>query len=175
MCSVDDLCFAGVAETLERPTALWGGEPQRLSSRASVLKRRSESREFVATLSCAPRDASASLRRSHAHANQMIDMRGAVTPLAVACAKRDLEAEPVRLIISSRPVLLIRCERLARLCVLMNPILPGARSIGTWPAYASLSVLWTEFSVPNLPQKHGERPNRQEITDRNSACDAVNH
>jgi hypothetical protein len=95
----------------------------------------------VATQSCAPRDAFAPLRRSQPHVNQTIDMRGAVTPLAVARLKRALKAEPVCPILSSRFVLLIRCERLARLCVLMNPILPGARSTRTWPAYASLRVL----------------------------------
>ena len=31
-------------------------------------------------------------------------------------------------------VQLERCQRFSRLCVLMNPILPGSRSIRTWPA-----------------------------------------
>jgi hypothetical protein len=59
---------------------------------------------------------------------------GAVPPLALAQArgatgKRLLSAE-----ILARSVQLVRCQRFSRLCVLMNPILPGSRSIRTWPA-----------------------------------------
>jgi len=58
-------------------------------------------------------------------------------PFAIASPKRVPKSEPVSPSLASRFVLWTRCVRLARLCVLMNPILPGARSNGTWPAFAS--------------------------------------
>jgi hypothetical protein len=56
--------------------------------------------------------------KNHAHANQMIDMSGAVIPLAVN----------QRCQTSARPISVAEVVRLARLCVLifLNPILPGA-------------------------------------------------
>jgi len=35
----------------------------------------------------------------------------------------------------ARSMQVLRCQRLSRFCVLMNPILPGSRfHLGTWPA-----------------------------------------
>jgi hypothetical protein len=68
---------------------------------------------------------------------------GAVPPLASARPFRAPKEKPESSNISARFVLSFRCQRLARLCVLMNPILPGAWSIGTWPAFASSETLGT--------------------------------
>jgi hypothetical protein len=59
---------------------------------------------------------------------------GAVPPLAVTqlrCATGEAMVCPNN---SVRSVQLMRCQRFSRLCVPMNPILPGSRSIRTWPA-----------------------------------------
>ena len=48
----------------------------------------------------------------------------------------DKDPSPRILEVSARCVQLVRCQRFSRLCVLMNPILPGSRSIRTWPAIA---------------------------------------
>jgi hypothetical protein len=71
----------------------------------------------------------------------MIDMRGAVSPAAAACPKHIAKTELVCSITPSRSVLSIRRVRLARLCVLMNPILPGARSIGDLAGFRILGIL----------------------------------
>ena len=59
---------------------------------------------------------------------------GAVPPLAIALMHRALGPETTLPKAAKVPVQRVRRKRSSRLCVLMNPILPGARSIRTWPA-----------------------------------------
>jgi hypothetical protein len=79
-------------------------------------------------------DWSLSLEWNQAHANQTIDMSRAVAPLAVARSICVPEAN------ASSHIVLFR-RRFSRLRVLMNPILPCAWSIGTWPALSIFEIL----------------------------------
>jgi hypothetical protein len=63
-------------------------------------------------------------------ANHALNEGGAVPPLASARIGGTIRAGKEISKVAARHVLLKRCQRIARLCVLMNPILPGARSIG---------------------------------------------
>jgi len=103
-------------------------------------------KEFVAKYSGVPGDRSLSLGWKPAA------MRGwAVPPWALTRHWRAIGAErtgpdalcssdenlsPGTPRASALSVHLLRWQRFSRLCVLMNPILPGARSIRTWPAIA---------------------------------------
>jgi hypothetical protein len=97
----------------------------RLSSHASVSLWQSDSREFVASRSTASTD-NASKESSHTHANQMIDMSGAVVPMV----------RNQRCRTSARSTSIAAGVRLARLCVLIfetqscpAPGPPGPRRI----------------------------------------------
>lgn len=89
---------------------------------------------------------------NHTHANQTIDMSGAVNPPVKGLPVRIAETEiPARLMqprnqrsrIPARSISVAEVIRLARLCVLiLNPILPGARSTGTSPDLASSRTLY---------------------------------
>jgi len=111
----DDPCIAG-KECFGRCPRPEGGEPRRISWPAICTKRRSNCREFVA---------------NHAPLGG-----GAVPPLARARTDRTTGAGKDISNTAARFVFPVRCQRFARLCVLMNPILPGSRSIRTWPAIA---------------------------------------
>jgi hypothetical protein len=137
MCGRDDLCVACVAGSGRLPAPTWGGETQRMPSRTCFPIQRSDSREFVADHS---------IKWNQAHVNHMIDMSGAVPPLAIARACRVSGAEPLSSITPARAAQFSRCQRFSRLCVLMNPILPNAWPIGTWPAFASSETLCTGAS-----------------------------
>jgi hypothetical protein len=66
---------------------------------------------------------------------------GAVPPLTSVQLRRAMEPGNT---FPTRSVQLLRCQRFSRLCVLMNPILPGLRSIRTKPAKClKLNLLWT--------------------------------
>ena len=119
-----------------------GGELRRMFCLASCRLLYSDCREFVADQSGAPGDGSLSLGWNRI---------GAVPTVAFArpcCATGpglafpdafhtgDKVSSPRILEVSARCVQLLRCQRFSRLCVLMNPILPGSRSIRTWPAIA---------------------------------------
>jgi len=136
MCGLDDLSIAVLAVSTLLSTAPWGGELQRILNRASIAMWRSDNREFVANRAG---DSDASDR----YLSLIWEFGGAVPPLASARPYRAPKKERKSSNISARPVLPILCQRLARLCVLMNPILPGALSIGTWPAFASSETLGT--------------------------------
>ena len=93
------------------------------------MVRQSDCREFVANRSRAPSDRSPSLGWNHAGV-----AGGAVPTLACARSRRAIGAEFPCLDAPALCVQLLRCQWFSRLCVLMNPILPGSRSIRTWPA-----------------------------------------
>ncbi len=123
----EDLRGAALPVAVER-LAIKGGEPLRTSCETSSTKRYPGCRDFVA--------------------KPASNSGGAVPSLAIARsrrAKRPEEISPSGLALCnpfgihrlpgiSPSVQLVRCQRISRLCVLMNPILPGARSIRTWPA-----------------------------------------
>jgi len=67
-------------------------------------------------------------------ANLADNLGGAVQPLAIALMHRALGPETTLPKAAKVPVQRVRRKRSSRLCVLMYPILPGARSIRTWPA-----------------------------------------
>jgi hypothetical protein len=113
----------------------------------SFIVRRSDCREFVA---------------NHA------DVRGgAVPPLAyarsycaigagVACPDTlhpgDADLSPGTLDAPAPSVQLVRCQRFSRLCVLMNPILPGSRSIRTWPAKCLKLILLRSGQIREMQE-----------------------
>jgi hypothetical protein len=90
----------------------------------------SGSREFVASRSTASTD-DASKESSQAHANHTIDMSGAVRPLKNQRRRTCAQSTSIAAMVW-----------LARLCVLiLNPILPGARSTRSSPDPASSGIL----------------------------------
>ena len=141
-CETDSLCS---------PAPSRGGESERHPSPANVSKRRSEYREFVATLSVGSCDSSSQML-NQAHANQMIDMSGAVIPgspatgvcrwggiitlaseLPVRAAETEIPARSLqprnqRRPTSARSVSIAGNVRFARLCVLIEPN-PARRSV----------------------------------------------
>ena len=147
MSEEDDSIVAGV-QVSALGAAPKGGEPRRLSRQScpandtNCTLRQSHCREFVANHTGAPSDKNLSLKW-----NQAGKPGGAVPPLAFASScvigpgtitiMDPARSPPIGILCrlgTSPPVQLVRCQRFSRLCVLMNPILPGERSIWTEPA-----------------------------------------
>ncbi len=151
MCGEDNRRVLRWTDNLRPPAPSQGGELDRLPSPANVSKQRSEDREFVATLKVDACDFSSQLH-NQAHANQMIDMSGAVkpgTPATVICRWGGTVALASKLLVrvsgieipvrppqprnqrrptSARSVSIAGVVRFARLCVLIEPN-PARRSV----------------------------------------------
>ena len=141
MCSGDDMRVANGTESLRSQALLRGGEPERLPSPAKVSKQVSEGREFVATLKVDGCDISSQLRNhrgprrqvlvagvdNHAHANQTIDISGAVKLIRVlrVCAAEtevptcSVQPRNQRNQTAAQPLSVAGVVRFARLCVLI--------------------------------------------------------
>ena len=129
MCGRDDLRVAWGIDSPRSPAPSRGGEPERLSNPAKVLKQVSEGREFVATLKVDVCDRSSQLC-NQAHANQTIDMSGAVFRLAsmlpvrvsgIEIPVRPPQPRNQRNQTAARSLSIAGVVRFARLCVLIEP------------------------------------------------------
>ena len=123
-------------DSLRSPAPWRGGEPERLPSPAKVSIQVSEGREFVATLKVDVCDLSSQVF-NHTHANQTIDMSGAVLKLVSmlrvctpgtevpACSPQPRNQRNQT---AARSLPITGVVRFARLCVLIEPN-PVRRSV----------------------------------------------
>jgi hypothetical protein len=110
-----------------------GGDPRRLPCPTSCSIGFSICREFVAIQSGYSGEAVTTL--ALARANCTTEPAGFPPDTRVRSAQL---VRCQRFRSPLRQILVVRAERFSRLCVLMNPILPGSRSIWTWPAQCFL-------------------------------------
>ena len=123
----DDLRLAVRLEST-RPAFPTGSEPRRISGTKSSTNfevQLSKCREFVASQCGAVGAVAGELLSSAVRATSSCSPFSAQ---AVSLKIRQSLSAPIQ----QSPV--VGVEWLSRLCVLMNPILPGSRSIRTWPA-----------------------------------------
>jgi hypothetical protein len=119
----DDVAKVGRPALVPRRAPEWGGEPRRNFRQTSLTMSRSDLREFVARDSVGGRYVP--LGRN------LAGLPGGAVPLQLA---RPSGAKGAFSHAAAFAVQILCCERFSRLSVLMNPILPGAGSIRTWPA-----------------------------------------
>ena len=156
----DDRCVPRGTDSLRSPAPSRGGELEWQPSPVNVAKRISEYREFVATRSVVASCDSSSLVCNQIHANQKIDMSGAVMPLASALPVRvsgiEIPVRPPRPLnqrhrIPARSFLIAGVVRFARLCVLIEPNPAGARSTATLTGFCIFIAAARRACSSNLP------------------------